>query len=322
MHLIINSQKEIIRKEKRVEKISNDNLNILNNYLIYCKENQSSDRTLEVIDLYLRIFILFIEKQNRKITDIDSILIKNYVVELEKQKSLFNKQRDLWLLRTFLRYLNLFNYLDTDYSYLVPTMKRIPKNMPTIWSEDELNQFLNTAKKLSTKSDTNNRDYVMYLIAIRLGLRLSDIRNLKIDDIDWIKKEINIVQVKTKVSLKLPLLDDVGWALIDYIKKSRPISDSRFIFLNHNNLLLPVKHTNLTIKEICEIGNIDISNKRKKGIHSFRFSLATQMLNKQTPLDIISSSLGHSTINSSNHYLSLDAKNLVKCCMEVFIYEL
>ena len=322
MHLIINSQKEIIRKEKRVEKISNDNLNILNNYLIYCKENQSSDRTLEVIDLYLRIFILFIEKQNRKITDIDSILIKNYVVELEKQKSLFNKQRDLWLLRTFLRYLNLFNYLDTDYSYLVPTMKRIPKNMPTIWSEDELNQFLNTAKKLSTKSDTNNRDYVMYLIAIRLGLRLSDIRNLKFDDIDWIKKEINIVQVKTKVSLKLPLLDDVGWALIDYIKNSRPISDSRFIFLNHNDLLLPVKHTNLTIKGICKIGNIDISNKRKKGIHSFRFSLATQMLNKQTPLDIISSSLGHSTINSSNHYLSLDAKNLVKCCMEAFVYEL
>lgn len=322
MHLLINSQKQIIRKEERVQKISNDNLNILNNYLIYCKDNQSSDRTLEVIDLYLRIFILFIEKQNKKITDIDSILIKNYVVELEKQKSLFNKQRDLWLLRTFLRYLNLFNYLDTDYSYLVPTMKRIPKSMPTIWSEDELNQFLNTAKELSTKSDINNRDYVMYFIAIRLGLRLSDISNLKFDDIDWIKKEINIVQVKTKVSLNLPLLDDVGWALIDYIKNSRPISDSRYIFLNHNDFSLPVKHTNLTIKEICEIGNIDISNKRKKGIHSFRFSLATQMLNKQTPLDIISSSLGHSTINSSNHYLSLDAKNLVKCCMEVFTYEL
>lgn len=322
MHLIINSQKQIIRKEERVKKISNDNLNILNNYLIYCKDNQSSDRTLEVIDLYLRIFIIFIEKQNKKITNIDSILIKNYVVELEKQKSLFNKQWDLWLLRTFLRYLNLFNYLDTDYSYLVPTMKRIPKSMPTIWSEDELNQFLNTAKELSTKSDINNRDYVMYLIAIRLGLRLSDIRNLKFDDIDLIKKEINIVQVKTKVSLNLPLLDDVGWALIDYIKNSRPISDSRFIFLNHGDFSLPVKHTNLTIKEICEIGNIDISNKRKKGIHSFRFSLATQMLNKQIPLDIISSSLGHSTINSSNHYLSLDAKNLVKCCIEVFVYEL
>ena len=122
MHLIINSQKQIIRKEERVQKISNDNLNILNNYLIYCKDNQNSDRTLEVIDLYLRIFILFIEKQNKTITDIDSILIKNYIVELEKQKSLFNKQRDLWLLRTFLRYLYLFNYLDTDYSYLVPTI--------------------------------------------------------------------------------------------------------------------------------------------------------------------------------------------------------
>ena len=320
MHLIINSQKQIIRKEERVQRISNYNLNILNNYLIYCKDNQSSDRTLEVIDLYLRNFIVFIEKQNKKITDIDSILIKNYVVELEKQKSLFNKQRDLWLLRTFLRYLNSFNYLYIDYSYLVPTMKRIPKSIPTIWSEDELNQFLNTAKEISTKSDINNRDYVIYLIAIRLGLRLSDIRNLKFDDIDWIKKEINIIQVKTKVSLKLPLLNDVGWALINYIKNSRPVSDSRFIFLNHKNFSSPVKHTNLTIKEICEIGNI--SNKRKKGIHSFRFSLATQMLNKQTPLDIISSSLGHSTLNSSNHYLSLDAKNLVKCCMEAFVYEL
>lgn len=322
MHLIINSQKQIIRKEERVQRISNYNLNILNNYLIYCKDNQSSDRTLEVIDLYLRNFIVFIEKQNKKITDIDSILIKNYVVELEKQKSLFNKQRDLWLLRTFLRYLNSFNYLDIDYSYLVPTMKRISKSIPTIWSEDELNQFLNTAKEISTKSDINNRDYVIYLIAIRLGLRLSDIRNLKFDDIDWIKKEINIIQVKTKVSLKLPLLNDVGWALINYIKNSRPVSDSRFIFLNHKNFSSPVKHTNLTIKEICEIGNINISNKRKKGIHSFRFSLATQMLNKQTPLDIISSSLGHSTLNSSNHYLSLDAKNLVKCCMEAFVYEL
>ena len=92
MHLIINSQKQIIRKEERVQKISNDNLNILNNYLIYCKDNQNSDRTLEVIDLYLRIFILFIEKQNKTITDIDSILIKNYIVELEKQKSLFNNK--------------------------------------------------------------------------------------------------------------------------------------------------------------------------------------------------------------------------------------
>ncbi len=322
MHLIINSQKQIIREEERVQKITDDNLYILNNYLIYCKDNQNSDRTLEVIDLYLRNFIVFIEKQNRKITDIDSILVKDYIVELEKQKSLFNKQRDLWLLRTFLKYLNSFNYIDTDYNYLVPKMKRIPKNIPTIWSEDELNRFLNTARELSIKSNINKRDYVMYLIAIRLGLRLSDIRNLKFDDIDWINKEINIIQVKTKVSLKLPLLDDIGWALIDYIKNSRPTSESRFIFLNYNDTSLSVKHTNLTIKEICEIGNIDISNKRKKGIHSFRFSLATQMLNKQIPLDIISSSLGHSTINSTNHYLSLDSKNLVKCCMEAFIYEI
>lgn len=322
MHLIINSQKQIIREEDKVQKISDNNLIILNKYLIYNFDNQKSYRTLEDIDKYLRKFILLIEKHNKMITDIDSILVKDYIVEIEKQASLCNKRRDLSLLRTFLRYLNIFNYLNTDYSYLVPSMKRIPKSMPTIWSEDELNQFLNTAKELSTKTDINNRDYVMYLIAIRLGLRICDIKNLKFDDIDWVNKEINIIQVKTKVQLKLPLLDDIGWALIDYIKNSRPSSELRNIFIDHNNVFLPVKRMTLTITKICDIGNIDITNKRKKGIHSFRFSLATQMLNKQTPLDIISSSLGHSTINSSNHYLSLDAKNLVKCCMEAFVYEL
>lgn len=322
MHLIINSQKQIIREEDKVQKISGNNLIILNKYLIYNFDNQKSYRTLEDIDKYLRKFILLIEKHNKMITDIDSILVKDYIVEIEKQASLCNKRRDLSLLRTFLRYLNIFNYLNTDYSYLVPSMKRIPKSMPTIWSEDELNQFLNTAKELSTKTDINNRDYVMYLIAIRLGLRICDIKNLKFDDIDWGNKEINIIQVKTKVQLKLPLLDDIGWALIDYIKNSRPSSELRNIFIDHNNVFSPVKRMTLTITKICDIGNIDITNKRKKGIHSFRFSLATQMLNKQTPLDIISSSLGHSTINSSNHYLSLDAKNLVKCCMEAFVYEL
>lgn len=322
MHLIINSQKQIIREEDKVQKISGNNLIILNKYLIYNFDNQKSYRTLEDIDKYLRKFILLIEKHNKMITDIDSILVKDYIVEIEKQASLCNKRRDLSLLRTFLRYLNIFNYLNTDYSYLVPSMKRIPKSMPTIWSEDELNQFLNTAKELSTKTDINNRDYVMYLIAIRLGLRICDIKNLKFDDIDWVNKEINIIQVKTKVQLKLPLLDDIGWALIDYIKNSRPSSELRNIFIDHNNVFSPVKRMTLTITKICDIGNIDITNKRKKGIHSFRFSLATQMLNKQTPLDIISSSLGHSTINSSNHYLSLDAKNLVKCCMEAFVYEL
>lgn len=322
MRLIINSQKQIIRKEEKVQKISDNNLNILNKYLIYNIDNQKSDRTLEEIDKYLRKFIIFVESSSSDITKVTDVIIKDYVISIEKQVSLCNKRRDLWLLRTFLRYLYTFNYLSIDYSYLVPTMKRIPKSMPTIWSEEELNKFLNTLKELSLKSNVYKRDYVIYLIAIRLGLRISDIKNLKFDNIDWIDKEISIVQVKTKVPLKLPLLDDIGWALIDYIKNSRPTSESRNIFIDHNDVLSPVKRLSLTIPKICEIGNIDISNKRKKGIHSFRFSLATQMLNKQIPLDIISSSLGHSTINSTNHYISLDSNNLIKCCMEAFVYEI
>lgn len=74
----------------------------------------------------------------------------------------------------------------------------------------------------------------MMLIGARLGLRIGDIINLKFNDIDWDKKEISIVQRKTKEPLNLPLPNDVGWAIIDYLKNERPITDCENIFVVHN----------------------------------------------------------------------------------------
>jgi site-specific recombinase XerD len=77
------------------------------------------------------------------------------------------------------------------------------------------------------------RDYAMLLLVTRLGLRISDVNNLKFENLNWSKKIINIVQHKTNESLTLPLLNDVGWALIDYIKNGRPRVDSPCVFVTH-----------------------------------------------------------------------------------------
>lgn len=70
----------------------------------------------------------------------------------------------------------------------------------------------------------------MVLLAARLGLRIGDIRNLKLHDIDWTKKQISIIRHKTQKALLLPLPEEVGWAVIDYLKNGRPVTESPNVF--------------------------------------------------------------------------------------------
>ena len=75
---------------------------------------------------------------------------------------------------------------------------------------------------IDRQSAAGKRDYAMILATARLGLRISDLRQLELGDLDWRAKTITIVQHKTGRPLSLPLLDDVGWAIIDYVGHGRP----------------------------------------------------------------------------------------------------
>jgi len=71
---------------------------------------------------------------------------------------------------------------------------------------------------------------------VRLGLRVSDIRELKFYNLNWSRKTISLTMQKTKQSLKLPLLDDIGWAVIDYLKNGRPETKCDAVFVRHRAL--------------------------------------------------------------------------------------
>lgn len=64
-------------------------------------------------------------------------------------------------------------------------------------------------------------------------LRIGDIRDLKLPDIDCQAGTLTIVQNKTKEPLTLPIPEDVGWAVIDYLKNGRPVTESRNVFARH-----------------------------------------------------------------------------------------
>ena len=76
------------------------------------------------------------------------------------------------------------------------------------------------------------RDYAILLLATRLGLRASDICRLEFDHLDWDHNVIAFIQYKTKKSIELPLLTDVGEAIVNYLRYGRPISGHSEIFLS------------------------------------------------------------------------------------------
>ena len=135
----------------------------------------------------------------------------------------------LRMLRSFFKYLFDEKITATDYSAHIPKEKFVhqPK-LPTKYTKEEVEKIRLSIDRASKKG---KRDYAIFLLAARLGLRSSDIKFLKFENIDWDKNIIKLDQYKTGKYIELPLLSEVGNAIIDYLQYGRPVSDSSFVFL-------------------------------------------------------------------------------------------
>lgn len=103
--------------------------------------------------------------------------------------------------------------------------------MPTLWEKDDLERLL---KGVDRGSPAGKRDYAVILLVVQLGLRISDVSSLRLDSLKWERNELELIQHKTGKRVTHPLLEDVGWAIIDYIKYGRPNVESPFVFLMVN----------------------------------------------------------------------------------------
>jgi integrase len=152
------------------------------------------------------------------------------------------------------------------------------------------------------------------ILGIVLGLRAVDVANLKLTDIDWAKGEIRILQAKNGVSVILPLTEDVGEALSDYILNGRPKSDSEQIFLRLRHPYTPIKAA-VTIGEMyrdcCIAAGIDVS----KRFHKLRRSRGTSLLAAGETVNMVAEVLGHTDINSTKKYIAADEEHLKMCAL-------
>lgn len=213
--------------------------------------------------------------------------------------------------RCFLRFLLLRGVLRQDLSPLLPTV-RVARDatIPSVWEPELVERLLKVVERSSPKG---KRDYAILLLAARLGLRLGDIRALRLDDLKWATAAIEITQSKTGAPLCLPMTEEVGLALIDYLKAGRPPSVHREVFLRAQPPFTPFADEGRFYHIVSywrELAGIRFRSKQHCGLHSLRHTLATQLLREQTPMHVISQILGHATTTSTMIYVKVEVESL------------
>ena len=223
----------------------------------------------------------------------------------------------LYVLRNYLSFLYERGYITNELTPMLPKI-RVPRNgaIPYGWSKSDIQKLLGAIDRNDPKG---KRDFAMLLIAVRLGLRIGDIRNLKQTAINWQRNTINLMMSKTGQPIELPLLKDVGWAIIDYLQNGRPNTTSDCLFVRHRapfNSVGTIKSFSRELHRYIVKAGLELPKDRPHGIHSLRNALAGNMLEINAPLPIISESLGHQSVNTTSIYLKIDVEGLRKCAMD------
>lgn len=219
-------------------------------------------------------------------------------------------------LRAFFRFLNQEGIMPDDLAAKMPMVKaRKQTAIPSVWTQEELKQLVRAIDRGSPKG---KRDYAIILFACRLGLRCTDIKNLCFENFNWTEKKLCFTQSKTGQPMELPLVPDVGWAVIDYLKYGRPKVDSSRIFVRHTAPFLPFAegdHLDQLIRAYMVKAHIPMRGKHR-GMHSLRHTMASVLLEKDTPLPVISDIIGHLDTNSTAVYLKVDMERLAECPLD------
>jgi site-specific recombinase XerD len=299
-------------------KDSNINLNSYNHYLLdefnlFNIDRNLTNSTIKTTSRYIKKFLFYLEKNNHNIKDINHIIINNFLKTIFGVNS-YTISQTLTCLKQFLKYLFDKNIINLDFSNCLPKLKvHKLKRLPSVWNNEDIDKLL---KSVDRNNPLGKRDYAIILLAIRYGIRAIDIKNLKFSNFNWQNNTIEFAQTKTKKLVRLPLFKDVGWAIIDYIKNGRPVSESDTIFVRHIPpyvKLMDDSSTHTILKRYIKLAKISISN-QKTGLHSLRHTLATSLLEKNVPIEIISNILGHKTTETTSIYLKNSIELLRECC--------
>lgn len=272
------------------------------------KQKKYSKNTINNYEIDLNEYKTYLEKEMISYLDIDYEFIKGYLVELYNKKLSRNSvARKLSSLRSFYRYLfnnNIVKYNPFKYVSSPKKEKRLPKYLGI----DEIKEIFSVP---DLSSPLGQRDRLILEVLYSSGIRVGELVNIKIEDIDMVKKEIRILGKGSKERIVF-----IGDACLAYINLF--INDGRRKILEKHNIdcnyLIINEHAkNITTRGVEMLLDKIVRKtflKKKVTPHMLRHSFATHLLNEGCDILTVKELLGHESLESTQVYTHVSNERL------------
>lgn len=298
--------------------IKSEHLELLERFIDHLKENGNNEGGIKKMIGSVSVFLIWAAENDINILKLSRINIENFIRRKYINKAPYTLAGDISCVRRFYRWLYLENVISTQIDNSFPTIRNLRViNHQAVWTIEEITRLIEVINLNTIKG---KRDYAIILLAIQLGMRASDIENLKFENINWNENKIKFVQQKTGVPNELNLTKEVGWAIIRYIESRPKVNpDDGYIFRKMKPPFQRLTSTSSSMMtHYCKLAGIEYGKGlSRRSLHSLRHTLATVMLESGVPLPSITAVLGHSSIDSTECYLDFDIKHLAECCLDL-----
>jgi len=285
----------------------------------YCRSLEEKSLTKSTIDLHDYVFRTALEVSDirtvNELTSCSPIRVQSMIRGFSARCSQRSMSTILPILRHILEYYFSQGIMKINLSGMV---------MSAFVQKGHVSAYIapsDEGKLLSQFEQSSRRDKAAVLLALKLGLRDCDICNLTFQEIDWKKDCIRLIQKKTGEPLVLPLLPDVGNALMDYILNERPKQTDNYpyVFLREQAPFNHLTSIYMICSRMIRQAGIEPVNGGSFGSHLMRYTLVNRMLAARVPHQVITDTLGHTSKESDKPYLSMEESMLRQCALDLSV---
>lgn len=259
-------------------------------------------------------FLAYLDRIGRSVpSGITTDDVRGFMVEMAPRRPA-GIGNVVWSLRRFFAFLGGAGLSDVRVDGLLAhAAPRRVRALPC-FTREETGRLLHG---IETETPCGKRDYAMVVLAVSTGLRCCDIVAVRLDEIDWRRDEIRLVQTKTSGPLVLPLSALAGNAIAEWVLHGRPDSGAPEVFVRLKAPLVKLGNSTgstLMRRRLARAG-IDHVAGDGKSFHALRRTTGTRLIESGAGLPLAAQVLGHARIDSSRRYFALATEQLRACCL-------
>jgi len=303
------------RYGRSVDKVTGSDAVVIARFQERLRADGRAVSTVRAYGVLAEEFVAFVNTRGG-LARLDADVVGAFVATLSGYQVKTVEQK-LCAVRSFLRFASVAGLVDATVLDVVPAVRSSRQaRIPSVWDPGDVARILEAVDR---GNPCGKRDYAIILLVARLGLRGVDVKRLEFADFDWPGNRLSVVQAKTGHRVQLPLLKEVGWAVIDYIRHGRPACDCPQVFVRHTapiGAFSDQDHLHQILVKHARVAHVAVGEHRRHGMHSLRHSLATRLMEDGTPVEQIADILGHQSVASTGVYLKSSLGLLAACALD------